>query len=222
MIGDTERFQRAIARFDAANAEDPNRDAANGRDRPRELVYAERMTAMLARFAPEASEVVRLAARCQHIQRWKIPRADYPPTRVGYQQWRLRLRDFHAELSATILREAGYDDATIARVRSLIRKEALKTDAEAQMLEDVVDLTFLESYLDEFVGEASRLRRSEVRRHPEEDGKEDVGARARCGAGNDLAAGGTAARDPQGDGRGRRGGIVTSKARFVPATGIVR
>lgn len=151
MIGDTERFQRAIARFDAANAEDPNRDAANGRDRPRELVYAERMTAMLARFAPEASEVVRLAARCQHIQRWKIPRADYPPTRVGYHQWRLRLRDFHAELSATILREAGYDDATIGRVRSLIRKEALKTDAEAQMLEDVVDLTFLESYLDEFV-----------------------------------------------------------------------
>jgi hypothetical protein len=145
MIGDTGRFERAIARFDAANAEDPNRDAADGRDRPRELVYAERMTAMLVRFAPEASEVVRLAARCQHIQRWKIPRADYPPTRVGYHQWRLRLRDFHAELSATILREAGYEDATIGRVRSLIRKEALKTDPEAQMLEDVVDLTFDEA-----------------------------------------------------------------------------
>ncbi len=69
-------------------------------------------------------------------------------TRVGYQQWRLRLRDFHAELAGAILRDAGYDDATIARVGSLIRKEALKTDAEAQALEDVVDLVFLESYLD--------------------------------------------------------------------------
>jgi hypothetical protein len=72
-------------------------------------------------------------------------------TRTGYQQWRMRLRAFHAELAGAILREAGYDDATIARVGSLIRKEALKSDAEAQALEDVVDLVFLESYLAEFV-----------------------------------------------------------------------
>jgi len=39
----------------------------------------------------------------------------------------------------------------IVRVRSLIRKEALKTDADAQALEDVVDLVFLESYLAGFV-----------------------------------------------------------------------
>ena len=150
---DSERFARAIARFDAANGEDPNRESDGGGVRPKELLYAERMTAMLARFAPQASEPLRLAARCQHIQRWKIPRADYPMTRAGYQQWRLRLRDFHAELAGTILRDAGYDDATIARVGSLIRKEALKTDAEAQALEDVVDLVFLESYLADFVAE---------------------------------------------------------------------
>jgi hypothetical protein len=145
------RFARAIARFDAANAEDPNCEAADGHLRPKELLYAERMTAMLLRFVPDATEVVRLAARCQHIQRWKIPRADYPATRVGYQQWRLRLRDFHADLASAILREAGYDDATIGRVRSLIRKEALKADPEAQALEDLVDLVFLESYLADFV-----------------------------------------------------------------------
>ncbi len=148
---DRARFARAIARFDAANGEDPNRESDGGGVRPKELLYAERMTAMLARFAPQATEPLRLAARCQHIQRWKIPRADYPMTRAGYQQWRLRLRDFHAELAGTILRDAGYDDATIARVGSLIRKEALKTDAEAQALEDVVDLVFLESYLEDFV-----------------------------------------------------------------------
>ena len=150
-IADNERFTRAIARFDAANGEDPNRDSVDGRPLPKELLYAERLTAMLARFAPQASEALRLAARCQHIQRWKIPRADYPMTRAGYQQWRMYLRDFHAELASAILRDAGYDDAMIARARSLIRKEALKTDAEAQTLEDVVDLVFLESYLEDFV-----------------------------------------------------------------------
>ena len=72
-------------------------------------------------------------------------------TRAGYQQWRTRLRDFHADRAGAILRDAGYDDATIGRVRALIRKEALKTDAEAQALEDVVALVFLESYLDDFV-----------------------------------------------------------------------
>jgi len=147
----SERFSRAIARFDAANGEDPHLESDEGRARPKELLYAERLTAMLARFAPDASEVLRLAARCQHIQRWKIPRVDYRMTRAGYQQWRVRLRDFHAELAGAILRDTGYDDATITRVRSLIRKEALKTDAEAQTLEDVVDLVFLESYLADFV-----------------------------------------------------------------------
>ena len=150
-VSDDERFAQAIARFDVANAEDPHREADGGRERPKELLYAERLTAMLARFAPDASEVLRLAARCQHIQRWKIPRSDYPMTRVGYQQWRIRLRTFHADLAGAILRDVGYDETTIARVCSLIRKEALKTDAEAQALEDVVNLVFLESYLEDFV-----------------------------------------------------------------------
>ena len=158
MNADDERFLLAIARFDAANAEDPNRETVGGRERPKELLYAERLTAMLGRYAPEASAALRLAARCQHIQRWKIPRADYPMTRPGYHQWRTRLRDFHADLAATILREAGYDEAIIARVRALIRKEALKSDPEAQALEDIVDLVFLESYLDDFVA-----------RHPDYD-----------------------------------------------------
>ena len=145
------RFDRAIARFDAANAEDPNRELVGGRERPKELLYAERLTAMLERFVPEASEALRLAARCQHLQRWKIPRAEYPLTRAGYHQWRNRLRDFHAELAGAILADVGYDDATIGRVRSLIGKQALKTDVESQALEDVVALVFLESYLASFV-----------------------------------------------------------------------
>jgi hypothetical protein len=115
------------------------------------LVYAERMTAMLARFAPEASEVLRLAARCQHIQRWKIPRADFAPDRIGYLQWRKKLNKFHAQVAGDVLREVGYDESTIERVGALLKKESLKADIDAQALEDVVALVFLESYLAGFV-----------------------------------------------------------------------
>jgi hypothetical protein len=145
------RCERAIARFDAANAEDPNEETVDGRALPKELVYAERMTAMLARFAPEASEVLRLAARCQHIQRWKIPRTDFAPDRIGYLQWRKKLNKFHAQVAGGILREVGYDESTIERVGALLKKESLKADTDAQALEDVVALVFLESYLAGFV-----------------------------------------------------------------------
>jgi hypothetical protein len=145
------RCERAIARFDAANAEDPNEEIVDGHARPKELVYAERMTAMLARFAPEASEVLRLAARCQHIQRWKIPRTDFGPDRIGYLQWRKKLNKFHAQVAGGILREVGYDESTIERVGALLKKESLKADTDAQALEDVVALVFLESHLAGFV-----------------------------------------------------------------------
>lgn len=150
---DTEhRFRAAIDAFDAANAADPHRERdAGGVERPRELLYAWRMSEMLERFAPAASEVVRLAVRCQHIRRWEIPRDTYPRTPEGYKSWRTRLMDFHAAAAAAILREAGYGDETIARVRSLLRKERLKRDPETQLLEDVIGLVFLEHYLAGFV-----------------------------------------------------------------------
>ena len=151
MTTETERFNRAIAGFDAANGQDPHRELANGREYPKELLYAERMSAMLARFAPDASEVLRLAVRCQHIQRWKIPRSEYPKTPRGYKAWRSRLMEFHAETAGAILRECGYDDDTMGRVQSLVKKRGLKTNPETQTLEDVVDLVFLENYLADFV-----------------------------------------------------------------------
>ena len=150
-VADPARFDRAIARIDAANALDPNRETVGGRERPKELVYAERMTAMLRRFAPDASEILRLAVRCQHIQRWTIARSEYAMDRIGYLQWRKRLYKFHAQTAGDILRDAGYDEATIERVGTLLKKEGIKSDADVQTLEDVVDLVFLESYLADFV-----------------------------------------------------------------------
>lgn len=145
------RFVTAIQLFDEANSEDPNRETHQGEQHPKELLYAHRMTERLSRFAPGASEAVRLAVRAQHIRRWEIPRASYPMDRDGYRKWRTELGRFHARTAAALLRESGYDEETILRVESLLRKERLKIDPDCQLLEDVICLVFLEHYLPAFV-----------------------------------------------------------------------
>jgi hypothetical protein len=146
----TARFASAIERIDSANARDPNRTVVGGVEVPHELHYARRMAEWLGRLEPDASEALRLAVRCQHLERWAIPRASYPMTRAGYHRWRTDLAAFHAGRAGEILAGAGYDDPTVARVQALVRKEGLKTDAETQTLEDVACLVFLEDEAAEF------------------------------------------------------------------------
>lgn len=148
---DQNRFNHAIALFDELNRKDPNREFINGKEGPKELLYALRVTTMLKRYVPNPSEILQLAARCQHIQRWKIERKSFPLTKIGYHQWRISLRVLHAQTAETILREVGYEESVIDRVCALVKKEGLKTDVESQALEDVVVLVFIENYLEEFI-----------------------------------------------------------------------
>ncbi|UOG74950.1 DUF4202 domain-containing protein [Hymenobacter tibetensis] len=151
-------FQAALEKFDAANAEDPNQEAdATGQTWPKELLYGHRMSACLTRVAPEAPETVHLAARCQHIRRWSIPRQSFPMDRVGYHQWRNTLKKYHAEVAGQLLAEVSYDPPTIARVQALLQKQQLTRDPDMQLLEDVICLVFLEHYFLDF-----------ARQHPEE------------------------------------------------------
>lgn len=151
MITDQTRYHNTIATFDALNAQDPNLQIVDGKSQPKELVYAQRMSEMLDRYVPNASEALKLAARSQHIQRWAIPRSDYPMTKPGYMQWRTNLKNFHAELAGKILKENGYDEGTIQKVSALLKKENLKSDEDTQTLEDVIVLAFLEHDLEAFV-----------------------------------------------------------------------
>ncbi|NOU00750.1 MAG: DUF4202 domain-containing protein [Gallionella sp.] len=146
-------YQAAIAAFDSANAEDPNTEIFEGKSYPKELLYAQRMSQMQQRFAPEASEAVKLAVRAQHIQRWKIPRSDYPMGKPGYMRWRNTLYKFHAEIAGNIMQVVGYDNEMIVRVKSIVSKKELKSNSETQMVEDVVNLVFLEHYLLGFVAQ---------------------------------------------------------------------
>lgn len=164
MTDEQTRFDRAIFLFDEANARDPNQIVVAAERRPRELVYAQRMTDWLARLAPGASEPLRLAARSQHICRWTRPRADYSMTRAGYHRWRSDLGRFHAETAGTLMRDAGYDQPTIDRVGSLLRKEHLKTDPDAQTLEDVICLVFLENYFADFAAQHDEEKVIEILR----------------------------------------------------------
>ena len=150
MNDDNERFRRAVERIDAANAQDPNRTPSDGQETPDELLYARRMTEWLERIEPGASEALRLAVRCQHLCRWMIPRGQYPMTRPGYLQWRSALARFHADKAGEILSDAGYGEDAVRRVQSLVRKEGLKSDPEAQTLEDVACLVFLEHEFADF------------------------------------------------------------------------
>lgn len=144
-----------MALFDASNAEDPRVEEIEGQKWPKELLYAKRMSCMLSRFKPDASEAVQLACRAQHIQRWKIPRQDYPMTRPGYHQWRTTLYGFHAETAGKLMQQAGYAEIMIEQVGQIIGKRGLKTNPETQMLEDVAGLVFLESYLVDFADQKS-------------------------------------------------------------------
>ncbi len=142
---ETERFDDAIRRIDAANADDPHTLIVDGEPRPKEITHAAMLSAWVRRLRPDAGEALLLAARAHHIRRWTIPRDAYPSGRRGYLRWRTALQAMHADEVGRVLQEAGYDSDTIARVQQLVRKHNLKRDPEAQTLEDGLCLVFLET-----------------------------------------------------------------------------
>ena len=140
------RLETVLAAIDTANAADPGLEAG----RPAELLYGERMSAELARLDPDASEHLRIAARGQHVERWKLLRTEFPEGREGYLAWRREQGRRHAERVAAMMADAGYPEADRERVAAMLRKEGIKRDAEVQMLEDVICLVFLKWYFAPF------------------------------------------------------------------------
>jgi hypothetical protein len=138
----TDRLSQAYALIDAANARDPAGQAE---------AYGRRMTATLDEFAPGSPETLKIAARAQHIERWMIPRSSYPEGRIPYLSWRRELQAFHARRAGEIMAACGYPEEAIARTGSLLRKERLKQDADAQALEDVICLVFLRFEAEAFI-----------------------------------------------------------------------
>jgi hypothetical protein len=143
-----ERFRRAVARFDELNSTDPRRIPVGDRELPRELCRADWLTEWLNVLAPDASEPLRLAARCQHLMRFSVPRSEFPAGRGGYRRWRRQAAVFHAERAAEVLREVGYDPSVVEAVSAIVRKENRTESSDVQTMEDALCLAFLEHDLD--------------------------------------------------------------------------
>lgn len=154
-IQNATRFAEALRRFDEENGHDPHQEIVNGLPRPRELVYAEWLTDWVLRLCPNASEPLRLAARCQHLCRWMVPRDSYPMTRAGYLKWREDLKHFHAREAGEILAAVGYPTEVVAQVQTLNLKKNFPADPEARVLEDALCLVFLERQFAALAGKTS-------------------------------------------------------------------
>jgi len=149
-------YARARELLDSVHAADP----ARTRDgRPAELVYAERMENWVARLVPDASPLLRLAARAQHLERWTVPRSTFPLDKPGYHAWRRSLYTKQAERARELLRSAGVEDAEAAEVATWVSKSGLKTNPGTQALEDAACLVFLENEIEAFAAQHAEYPR---------------------------------------------------------------
>jgi tRNAThr (cytosine32-N3)-methyltransferase len=142
-----EPLARARELIDAAHAADPAR-APDGR--PAELVYAERVEAWVGRLVPGADPLLRVAARCQHLERWLVPRATFPDGKAGYLAWRRSLYGKQAERARSLLLAAGVPAAAADDVATWVSKSGLRTNPGTQALEDAAVLVFLENEIAAF------------------------------------------------------------------------
>jgi limonene-1,2-epoxide hydrolase len=151
------RLRAALAAIDDANAADPTVVTVRDRTGPKEIIHADLVTEWVLRLRPDADEALLLAARGHHFRRWTVPRSSYPTGRAAYLRWRKDLHAQHAKELGLVLADAGYDEATIARVQAIVRKDGLARAGEnddVQVLEDALCLVFLETQLVEI---AARL-----------------------------------------------------------------
>ncbi|OUE40061.1 hypothetical protein BZY95_15040 [Billgrantia desiderata SP1] len=143
-------FQRALTELDALHAQDPRQVEVEGETLPLELWHAGRMSAWLERVVEAPSELVQIAVRSQHLQRWEVPRSEYPEGRVGYLTWRRDQGKRAGETTARVMEAAGYSAEEAAEVSRMIRKQGLGRDPGTQAVEDCACLVFLENYFADF------------------------------------------------------------------------
>ena len=143
-------FTQAMEAFNAANSKDPNFIEVNGFEKPYELIYANWLYEWIMKLNPNAKEELQLAAKCQHIKRWEIPRSKYPEGLKGYTKWKKELAEYHADEAGKILKQVGYEEAVIERVRAINLKKNLKTDSDVQTMEDALCLVTLQYQIEGF------------------------------------------------------------------------
>ncbi|MFA5057958.1 MAG: DUF4202 domain-containing protein [Opitutaceae bacterium] len=176
-------YARARELINAAHAADPTR-AADGR--PAELVYADRMEAWVVRLDPDVAPLLRLAARCQHLERWSVPRASFPLDRAGYHAWRKTLYRKQADRARALLLQAGVTAAGAGDAAIWVSKTDLKTNAGTQALEDAACLVFLENEISAFAAQHTEYPREKFTGILQKTWRKMSPRAQRCALGLDL------------------------------------
>ena len=145
------QLTQVLEAIDAANAADPTLEDGQ----PAALLYGRRMSAEQARLFPVASEPLQIAARGQHVERWKLPRSAYPEGRAGYLAWRRAQARHHADVVTSLMQAAGYATQDAETAARMLRKEGIKCDPQVQALEDIACFTFLTWYFAPFAAKHS-------------------------------------------------------------------
>ncbi|WP_058375146.1 DUF4202 domain-containing protein [Pseudoalteromonas translucida] len=140
-------LNQVITLIDQANRQDPNTEIYNAQSLPKESLYATRMSEMLARFNPNADELMQIAVRGQHIERWQSPRSNFAMNKQGYHQWRSALYIFHASRVIELMQQVGFNEAQQQRVYAAVAKQDIKRNPDSQLVEDVASLVFIEHYM---------------------------------------------------------------------------
>jgi len=153
---ETTAFTTTFDQLDALHAQDPRQIDVAGRSMPLELWHAEQMSAWLHKLSAEPDELLQIAVRAQHLQRWQLPRKDYPTGRTGYLSWRSEQGRRAAKTTGKIMREGGYSAEDAERTAKMIRKLGLGRDPGAQTVEDCACLVFLENYFADFSKQVER------------------------------------------------------------------
>ncbi|HRZ98878.1 MAG TPA: DUF4202 domain-containing protein, partial [Paludibacter sp.] len=148
-----QQYKTAIELIDKVHNQDPTSEIIDGVEVMAELLYSNRMLAVLEKVAPDASLELKLAAKCQHISRWSIPRATFPIGKKGYYEWRAAIMEHQLNVSKSVLKQSGINDQSIEIVVDALKNKADKTNINASIIEDTACLTFIKWYLVPFAGQ---------------------------------------------------------------------
>jgi hypothetical protein len=148
-----EQYLEAIRRIDDIHTIDSSIEIIDGDKIKAELLYSNRMLAILEKVEPNSSNELKLAAKCQHMSRWSIPRTTFPMDKKGYYQWRAAVMEYQLKVTSVVLQDSGIDNDSIAVIVAALKNKADKTNVNASIIEDTACLTFIKWYLVSFAGQ---------------------------------------------------------------------
>lgn len=146
------QYTTAVELINSVHNQDPNSEIIDGVDIKAELLYSNRMLTILEKVAIDASFELKLAAQCQHMSRWGIPRATFSMNKKGYYQWRAAIMEHQLSVTSSVLKQAEINEQSIEIIVDALKSKADKSNINASIIEDTACLTFIKWYLVPFAG----------------------------------------------------------------------